>query len=256
MLFDRTIFIGVDPTAGKKPFTYAAVDSEGSLVALGQGESIEALAFIGGQSNACVAVCAPSAPNIGLLEQEDVRQGLNPPPKPGRWLGYRLCEYQLRMLHIGVTPTPAEPTRCPTWVQRGFAFHHQLQAIGYRAYPADESPLQWLEVYPHACFVALLGQQPFPKHTLEGRLQRQLLLEEAGLKVPDAMRFFEEVTRHRLLKGILPDKDIYSAQELDALVAALTAFRAIKQPQEITLLGAPQEGQIALPVGKLKAKYS
>jgi hypothetical protein len=41
--------------------------------------------------------------------------------------------------------------------------------------------------------------RPFPlrKDTLEGSLQRQLVLGMCNLPVPDAMLFFEEITRHR-----------------------------------------------------------
>ncbi len=42
--------------------------------------------------------------------------------------------------------------------------------------------------------------------------------------IKDPMEFFEEITRHRLLKGVLPEEFIYSAEELDAMVAAFTAY--------------------------------
>jgi len=90
---------------------------------------------------------------------------------------------------------------------------------------------------------------------LEGRLQRQIALYDRKVDVPDAMRFFEEITRHRLLKGVLPVEMIYSAGELDALVAAYTAWLAALHPDQVTLLGDPQEGQVALPGTDLKSRY-
>lgn len=60
MLFDANLFIGVDPSGGRKPFTYAALDQHAHLVALKEGEVEDALAFLGGQRGAIVAVNAPS----------------------------------------------------------------------------------------------------------------------------------------------------------------------------------------------------
>jgi hypothetical protein len=69
------------------------------------------------------------------------------------------------------------------------------------------------------------------------------------------MNFFEEVTRHRLLKGSLPLDHLYQAGELDALAAAYTAFTAANHPNQITLIGAPEEGKLVVPVPELKQKY-
>ncbi len=72
---------------------------------------------------------------------------------------------------------------------------------------------------------------------------------------PDPLRFFEEITRHRLLKGILPLEDICAPGELDALVAAYTACLAANHLEQVTILGHPDEGQTYLPVAELKPRY-
>jgi hypothetical protein len=69
------------------------------------------------------------------------------------------------------------------------------------------------------------------------------------------MRLFEEITRHRLLQGILPLQDLYTPGELDALVAAYTAWMAALHPDQITMFGQPEEGQLVLPVAELKRHY-
>jgi predicted RNase H-like nuclease len=189
------------------------------------------------------------------LQQPDVRDQLNPPPRPGRWLGFRLAEYQLRTHNISCPKTAAEEKDCPGWMRMGFTLYRRLEQIGYCPYPTDSASLQWLEVYPHAGYCALLGLTPFPKHTLEGRIQRQLALDEAEVRVPDPMRLFEEITRHRLLQGRLPLDDLYTPSELDALVAAYTAWLVANHPEEVTLLGHPEEGWVVVPVKELKAKY-
>jgi len=69
------------------------------------------------------------------------------------------------------------------------------------------------------------------------------------------MEFFEEITRHKLLHGILPVEYIYLPEELDALMAAYIAYTSINNPQEMIFIGDKKEGQIALPVTELKPKY-
>ena len=255
MFFTHTTFIGIDPTAGHTPFSYAALDHGLGLLALGHGTLDEVLAFCGGQQQAAVAVCAPPRPNQGLMDQEAVRQRISPAPKPGRWSGFRLAEYLLRQHHISTYKTPSTEQDCPAWMRMGFQLYRRLEGLGYQAYPAADASRQWLEVYPHACYCALLGQVPLPKNTLEGRIQRQLALVEAKLEVPDPMDLFEEITRHRLLQGIFPVKELYVQGELDALAAAYTAWLAVKHPERTTLLGDPGEGVVVVPAAELKRRY-
>jgi hypothetical protein len=140
-------------------------------------------------------------------------------------------------------------------MRNGFTLHRRLEGLGYRVYPAENSQKVSLEVYPYACYTALLGQPPYPKIALEGRLQRQLVLYEQKINVPDPMRFFEEITRHRLLHGMLIEEGVYTPGALDALVAAFTAWKAILHPEQVTCLGHPEEGQVVLPVAELKSRY-
>ena len=256
MLFDTTTFIGVDPSGGRKPFTYAAIDGERKLIALGDGEIEEVLAFLGGQRSAFVAVNAPSHTNLGLVKQEEVKRSLTPLHQPGRGAEMRLAEHALREHGIVVANTPARVDLAPTWVQMGFIFYQRLASMGYICYPeGSEATHQWMETHPHAVFCVLIGQTPLQKHSLEGRLQRQLILYEMGLGIQDPMDFFEEVTRHRLVKGSLPLENLYQSSELDALAAAYTAHAAAKHPDQITLVGSSEEGRIIIPVAELKQKY-
>ncbi len=254
MLFSDRTFIGIDPTAGRNPFTYAALDSDCNLVALAAGEIEDVLAFVGGQKAACLAINAPPRPNRGVVKSMLEGQSLTPGHLRGTDI--RLAEHELRVRGIAVSPTPARREACPAWMQMGFELYRKLEAMGLRAYPCDESAHVWLETHPHAAFTALLGQLPLPKPTLEGRLQRQLALFEAEMGIRDPMDVFEEITRHKLLRGILPSELIYACEELDALVAALTAHRAMLQPEAIVRIGDEQEGQIVLPVPALKERYT
>lgn len=255
MFYTNSTFVGIDPTAGEKPFIYAALDHELRLLALGHGYIDDILAFAAGQRQALAAVCAPRRPNQGVMARPEVRQTLSPPPNPGRWENFRLADYLLRQHNLSIPQTPANEDQAPNWMRSGFALFNRLEALGYQRYPQPGADLQSLEVYPYACYAVMLGVLPFPKYTLEGRLQRQLALLDCQVDVPDAMRIFEEITRHRLLKGVLPLDSLYSAGELDALAAAYTAWMAALHPEQVTLLGDPEEGQVVLPGVELKARY-
>jgi len=89
---------------------------------------------------------------------------------------------------------------------------------------------------------------PMRKDSLEGRMQRQLLLFREGVEIPDPMDAFEEITRHHLLEGSLTLPRLFTHDELDALVSAYTAYVAARHPGRVTLVGDPEEGQIVVPV--------
>jgi len=256
MFFTNTTYIGVDPSAGVRPFVYAALDQELRPIVLGEGRIDDVLAFLAGQRQAVVAIASPRQPNQGVMGNEEVRKQLSPSPHRGRWMDFRMADYLLRQRNIHVPQTPASEDACPQYMQMGFRLYRKLESLGYREYPQAEAPRQFLEVYPHACFTVLLGQAPFPKYSLEGKIQRQLLLYERKVKVSDPMLFFEEITSHRLLKGILPVEHLLSSGELDALIAAYTAWVAANHPEELVLLGDAQEGRVAIPLAQLKSNYS
>ncbi|MBW8009930.1 MAG: DUF429 domain-containing protein [Chloroflexi bacterium] len=253
MLFTRSIYIGVDPSGGARAIAYAALDYDLGLVALGHGDLEEVLAFVGGQKAAFVAVNAPQRPNQGLL-LEQVEQKLLT-SKPTRWKDYRLAEYELWQRNIPTYKTPSQGGACKKWMQRGFSLYKRLQTVGYQTYPMKESEKQIMESPTTACYSVWLERPPLPKHGLEGRLQRQLKLFDIGLNIPDPMRFFEEITRHRLLQGNLPADVLYSGGELEALAAAYAAWMALNQPEGVTMLGDVKEGQIVVPVAELKQRY-
>ncbi len=258
MLFNQMTYIGIDPTAGQRPFSYAALDQERRPVAISEGHLDEVLAFAAGQQQAVVAVCSPRHPNRGVMAKREIRQSLTPQPSSGSWMDFRVADYLIRQHKIIIPQTYSREEACPQWMQNGFHLYRQLESYGYEVYSPgnnlDDYPLQIMEVYPHACFTVLLGVLPFAKHTLEGRIQRQLVLLENEVKVPDPMTLFDEFTPHNLLHGILPLKFLNKSEELDAVVAAYTAWVAINQAAQFSLVGDVDEGQIGLP-GLLKEKY-
>jgi len=253
MLFTDAVFVGIDPTSGHKSFTYAALDKDLHLLALADGEMEDVTAFLAGQRSATVAVNAPAAVNRGLVRDNLKKEMLT--PQKIRGAEYRLAEYELRARGIHVAGTPARKDACPTWMQLGFDLYRKLEKMGFQKYSEKESAYQILETHPHACYCVLTGQTPLAKTSLEGRLQRQLILYELGIHVKDPMDFFEEVTRYKLAKGIWPMELLYTPGQLDALIAAYTAWLMVEKRGKIISVGDIKEGQIVLPVAELKDQY-
>jgi len=239
-------FLGVVHSGGRDGFTFAALDDEHKLLALTTGKPQDVLAFATGQSACVAAVNLPARPNQGVFRQLATQQQLFSNVVEEKWTDMRLAEYELRQQGVHIVATPSSVVDCPRWMQRGFTFFAQLQTLGYEPYPAEGAERQWLETNAEAGFWHLLGLKPFEARSLEGRLQRQLVLFERDLPVTDPLRFFEEVTRHKLLSGVLPLQGILSSAELDALLAAEVAWLARHHPDQLIKLGTPEEGEIYL----------
>jgi predicted nuclease with RNAse H fold len=247
------VFLGIDPTSGKKSFTYAVLDKDLRLLALTDGEAEDVLAFVESQPSTVVAINAPSDLNRGLVEKKLKKEMTAPHQVRGAQM--RLCEYELRKHGISVSGTPSHMTSCPSWMQLGFGLYRKLEKMGFSTYPDLDAPHQLMETHPHACYCILAETVPQSKPSLEGRLQRQLLLYERGVRIRDSMDFFEEITRHKMMKGIWPVELLYLPEELDALAAAYTAWLAYRKPEQVSLIGDKKEGQIVLPEKELKENY-
>jgi hypothetical protein len=232
--------IGVDTVAGRKPFTYVALDPKCGLLAVGRGDVVDVLSFAAGQASALIALSPPSR----------VRSWKNASPEASIVpLGQFLNQPQLELGLIEESGAPpAAPAGMPAWLRASFALAGQLQSIGYCAYPAaQDAARQWLETQAEASYHALLGLPPFAYGTLEGRIQRQLVLSNQELDVPDAMGFFEEITRYKLLHGVLPGDNILPQPELDAWMAAYVAWLSCHDTDRLRIHGNPQDGQVYLP---------
>jgi hypothetical protein len=259
MLFDHLTLIGIypapQPGKGRGLLTWAALDKDLHLLALSQGTSDNLKAYASGQTAAVAAISAPRQPAMGL-SQNASQATLFPEPRPMKPIKGRVAEQQLREHNLGHPHTPVNLEQCPAWMRRGFKLFEMLTSIGFYDYPSESRSFQLMEVNPQATFTLLSGESPLPRNSLEGRLQRQLLLSDKEVDVPDPMRFFEEVTRYKLRGGILPLKDVYLPAELDALAAAFTAWLAITKPHSIMLYGDEREGQVVIPVGLMMPKLN
>jgi hypothetical protein len=256
MFIKDTVFIGIDPSCGEDSLTYAVLDKDLHLLALSQQKLNTVSAFVGGQKSAVVGVNAPRRLNQGLMKQDSVRENLKPPPTPERFRSFRVAEYLLFQHNIRIPRTPDKLSDCPGWMRVGFKLYRNLEEMGFVDYPAKEKRQSMLEVYPHGAYTVLLGRIPFLKKTLEGRLQRQLLLHSKSVAVPDPMGLFEEITRFKILQGELPLEGLHTVEELEALMAAYLSWKAVSEPNAVSLLGDARDGQIILPAKNLKPKYT
>jgi hypothetical protein len=245
------MFAGIDLSSPQREFTYAVLDAQLSLRALGDADLDELLRLLTEPRSAAVAVNAPSGLNLGIV-REKIRHE-SPEPRQLRGVDLRLAEFELRTLGIAVAGTPSQLERCPAWMQSGFQLRGRLRELGFEGPAAGESPGRLMETHPEACFFGLLTHLPLPKASLEGRLQRQLILFESGVRIRDPMDFFEEITRHKLLLGNLPLDELYASRQLDALAAAYTAWLYVHSPGRLTWIGDEREGQLALPRPPLDA---
>lgn len=252
MFSTDTLYIGIDPTAGEKEFGFVALDGNLNLVRLGDADLDELIAFLEGMEVVYVGVNAPSRVNRGLVKKKFEEDGSK---SRVRKVDIRLAEYELRERGIAVAGTPSREEYCSAWVQIGFALYQKLWNIGFRPHGEDGAKRQVVETHPFACFCVLAESIPFPKPTLEGRLQRQSILFDKGLRINDAMSFFEEITRFKLIKGILPVDVLYTPDQLDMMVAAYTAWLGANRPENVSKVGDKTEGQISLPVSELQKKY-
>lgn len=253
MTLTEPVFIGVDPTSGRTSFTYAALDKDLRVITIADGEIEDVIAFLERQTSVVVAINAPSGVNRGLVGRKMQKKAGADHSIRGAQM--RLAEYELRQRGITVSGTPSTLAACPSWMQTGFNLYRKLEKMGFSKYSESGAQFQVLETHPHACYCVLTETIPQPKPSLEGRLQRQLALYENDVRVRDPMDFFEEITRHKMIKGVWPIEVLYPPEQLDALVAAYIAWCVWKKPEKTSSLGDAKEGRIFLPVSELKEKY-
>lgn len=250
-----TLFMGIVPRSARRPLVYAVLNAQQEIVQLARGDMGAIAAYVQAHAPALAAICGPPRPNQGLMTRAAVRQQLDPVPRANSWMNCRVAEYQLRQHKLPVRRTPAEANQCPAWMQTSFELRARLAAHGYQDFGAPETARQCFEVSADAAYAVLIEKRPLPKRSLEGRLQRQLILYDQGIEIDDPMRVFDQITRFRLKQGILPLKGLRKTAELDALIAALTARTAALHPEQVSLHGDAAEGQIVLPVAGLNRTY-
>lgn len=252
---DMTAFIGIDPTSGVRSMTCAILTDRlkiDTLVTASFDELTQVI--IPRYTQAVCAINSPAGPNRSLLADPSYREQVGLNPNRDNYSDYRVCEYELRRRGVYVGYTPSDYERVPVSVQEGWALYERLQGRGYVVYP-HAGPLRLLETNAQAIFTLLVKKHPYTKNSLEGLLQRQLILHEEGLDVPDPIYTLQEWTRHRLLTGTVNMTDVLNPAQLDALASAYVAYLVDREPGRVTTVGDEAEGEIVLPTPELADAY-
>ncbi len=248
MDLSQTRFIGIDLAGTRGSFTCAILDENRRIQFRGEVTQEEWLTKLGACPVAIAAITSPINLNEGVMADEVRRSQLSVPPPAKKYTSLRQCEYELLVRGFAPTRTPNRFEDCSPALQRALRFTSNLAAQGFQRWPAPGAERQLMEVHPDSAYAQLLGAKLNPIKSLEGRIQRQLLLQEEHLNVRDPMIFFEEITRHKMLIGQMPEGILISPAELNALIAAYTAWSAYTNPTGVTRLGETNEGHIILPV--------
>lgn len=247
------VFAGIDFSTGRQRLTVALLSPRLEVRSTKEHtpeETLEELASLGAVT---VAVGGP----LRLLQTEMAEEALIGESPEGRSKRTRAAEADLARRGIPVRRTPALESAAPAWMRSSLRMAKEFAARGFsEGKEGRESPRVMIETHPVACAAALLGRLPFRRETLEGRIQRQLALLREKVELPDPMDALEEITAHHILSGRLALEGIRRADELDALLAAYTAWRAYSSPDAVTWLGDDADGWICLPVKEMLEKYS
>lgn len=170
------------------------------------------------------------------------------------WANWRVGEATLRNRGMRLRRTPELENNPPGWLTRSIHFRESLDRLGYKG-EIIEASQTLIEVNPYAGFATLLERNPLPRTSLEGRLQRQLVLYLEGLDLQSPLDVLEEITRFHLLQGNIPQEGLHTADQLDCLCAAYTAHLVIAQPDQVLQVGDLEDGRITLPVSALLDRY-
>jgi len=140
-----------------------------------------------------------------------------------------LCLEKYEKILLGITTSARNPASSN--------FKQEISHSNFSALSEESDLRQFMETKAPDCFRMLAAAKLLAGRTFEGRIQRSLILYEEGFQISDPMDFFEEITRHKLMQGILPFENLYSARELDAMVAAYMGWMTYNRPKQVSLQG-------------------
>jgi hypothetical protein len=232
-------YIGIDVQAVQKPYFYTALNSNLELIACGHGRLADVIAYLAGQTSALVAVNGPVC-----LPQDFVQIGLFEAGENNGRPVTRSGDRELESRGFHDLAVIDHSKKVPLWVERSLEL---AEALKQMEYSLESGQRLFFETQCDAAYWLSTGVLPYESRSLEGRLQRQLLLWEFGLAVKDPMNFLEEFTRFRLRTSQIPVDQILPAHELRAMIAASTAWLLDHHPGRVDHLGERNAGEIILP---------
>jgi hypothetical protein len=238
-------FVGIDVQAALKPFYYTALNADLETIACGHGRMADVLAYLAGQTSAVIAVNGPIwAPQaVTVSSQGDLFGGQqNTIDGSHRWVDSVLSTRGYPIIFV-----PSAWKKAPVWMERSLELAAEMKRLGYVVSGNPAAARLFFETNTDAAYHQITGNSPYDSRSLEGRLQRQLILYEFGFPLQDPMAFLEEFTRHRLRTSNVPLNQIGVAHELRSLTAAVIAWLLDNRPETLEHLGQSGEPEIILP---------
>jgi len=247
------VFAGIDLSTSRQGLTVALLTARLDILSLKRQTPGETIGELTAFTEIAVAVGGPLRPPALNAAPGPPGEGPQPGPTARRT---RAADGELSRRGIPVRRPPGSAGDAPAWMRSGFDLARELAARGFaQGKDACAESRVLLEIQPAACASVLLGRLPYARDSLEGRIQRQLVLLLERVALPDPMDALEELTAHHILSGRMELKGILGAGELDALLAAFTAWRAHARPDAVAWLGDDADGWICLPGKELLEKY-
>ncbi|MGD8455974.1 MAG: DUF429 domain-containing protein [Anaerolineales bacterium] len=255
MINRQTRFMGIAPSIQGESLAFAVIDEHLHPLFVSIDNLERALASAAEQQPKTVGVGAPPNLNHRIVADPDKRADLGLPVKRGRPMDCRVAEYKILLQGVDIYRTPSQMAKAKDWMLTGFKIYTGLKELGFSPYEEKTEKNRWVETPPETCFWLWLQGNLMDADSLEGRIQRQLSLYALGMDIPDPMNFFEEITRYRLLKGILVEEGLYSSAELNAIASAYVAWAVVQRPNEVSFVGDEGEGQIVIPNQAIPAVF-
>ncbi len=247
------VFAGVDLSTSRRGLTVALLSPRLDVLSVELKSLTDAVAELSARPEIAVALGSPLHRCAANTEPDPPAED---PQHRSAARRTRAADADLSRRGIPVRRAPICESDAPAWMRCGFDLARQLAACGFtEGKDAGAEARFLLEVHPTACASVLLGRLPYGRGTLEGRIQRQLALLRERVALPDPMDALEELTAHHILSGRMELRGIYEAGELDALLAAFTAWRAHAHPDSVAWLGDDADGWMCLPFRELLDRY-
>jgi hypothetical protein len=254
---EKNSFIGLSVISARKPLHVVVLDAEMRTLFAGMLPLAQALEQIDKYPQAVCAIDTPLGVNQGILAGVNGRLRYGLPANATLWQDFRVCEFMIAQAGMKIANTPPPDVPASVRTQLGWQVVEALRQLGFVNYRPGifDSARQLVETHPESAYTVCLGHLPRPKSHLFGQLQRQMVLYDVGLDVQNPLRLFDEISRQQVLLGKWQLQEILPVEQMDAHMAAYTAWLAMENSGQLSLLGDPLEGQIALPMSPLKRKY-
>jgi hypothetical protein len=236
-----TCYIGLDINSRSPYYSALAIDTKLTPLFELSGNWEELLGSLKEYERIIVAINTPTMVNKGFLTQSHIKKH-----KPGKWPDVRRIEYELEEYGAPIYHTPKKKSNLLAVQQHGFLLIQNLVEAGFKQY-GEASEKVFLEVPAETAFWSLETKPLYAADSFIGQIQRQLMLLELGINLPDPMDFFEEITRFKLLTGKVSLEMILETPRLNTWINAYTALLIEQNPSRVARFGYPQEGFLYLP---------